>query len=256
MHRRVPVPAADDEVSRLASTMNRMLDRLEASAVRQRRFVADASHELQSPLAAARADLEVALTHPDRTDWRETAGELLDANRRMERLVRDLLFLARVDAGAARPPAVPVDLDDVVLSEAAGIRWDRSVDGSDGHTRVDTSHVSAAAVCGRRDDLVRAVRNLIDNAARYAASAVHIELTSDDGTATLIVADDGPGIADVDRERVFERFGRLDDSRGRHAGGTGLGLAIAKEIIEAHGGTIRVESVSRGARFVVTLPSA
>ncbi|MET8834908.1 HAMP domain-containing sensor histidine kinase [Micromonospora sp. NPDC004540] len=246
--RRVSVPATDDEISRLADTMNMMLDRLDAAAERQRRFVADASHELQTPLAAARTDLEVALAHPDSTNWNDIAADLLAANRRMERLVRDLLFLARADAGAPRPAARPVDLDDIVLSEAARIR-------GGGRLHVDTGAVSAAAVDGRRDDLTRAVRNVFDNAERYASSQVSVELTSDDRRVTLVVHDDGPGIPSEDRERIFARFTRLDDDRSRQSGGTGLGLAIAREIIEAHQGSIVVEDAPRGARLVIGLPA-
>jgi signal transduction histidine kinase len=249
LDRRVPVPATDDEVSRLAETMNVMLDRLEAASARQRRFVGDASHELQTPLASARTDLEVALAHPDRSDWRQTATDLLAGNRRMERLVRDLLFLARTDDAAPRAPAVPVDLDDTVLAEVARLQHD-------GRARVDTSRVSAAAVRGRRDDLGRAVRNLLDNADRYASSTIIVELRSDDSNVTLVVADDGPGIPAEHRQAVFERFARLDDARARETGGTGLGLAIAKEIVTAHGGSITLEDSAVGARFVVRLPIA
>lgn len=248
LNRRVSVPPLDDEISRLATTMNMMLDRLDAAAERQRRFVADASHELQTPLAAARTDLEVALAHPDCANWSDTAADLLAANQRMERLVRDLLFLARADAGVARAPARPVDLDDIVLSEAARIR-------STGGLRVDTGAVSAAAVEGRPDELTRAVRNLLDNAERYASSVVRIELSSDDGHVELVVHDDGPGISVADRERIFRRFTRLDDARSRETGGTGLGLAIAKEIIDAHGGSVVVDDAPHGTRFVVRLPS-
>lgn len=250
LDRRVPVPPTHDEVSRLADTMNAMLDRLDAAAQRQRRFVADASHELQTPLASARTDLEVALAHPNRTEWGETATDLLTANRRMEGLVRDLLFLARTDDNAAaRLPLVPVDLDDIVLSEAASLRGGARVP-------VDTSRVSAAAIAGRRDDLARAVRNLLDNADRYAANAVVVELTMNGDDVTLTVADDGPGIPPADRVRVFERFTRLDDARTRETGGSGLGLAIAREIVVAHGGTITIDGADAGARLVVRFPAA
>lgn len=248
LDRRVSVPPTDDEISRLADTMNMMLDRLDAAAERQRRFVADASHELQTPLAAARTDLEVALAHPDSTDWNDIAADLLAANRRMERLVRDLLFLARADAGAPRPAARPVDLDDIVLAEAARIR-------GGGKLRVDTSAVSAAAVDGRPDDLMRAVRNVFDNAEQHASSQVTVELSSDDRRVTLVVHDDGPGIPPEHRKRIFARFTRLDDDRSRRTGGTGLGLAIAREIIEAHQGSVVVEDTPRGARFVIRLPA-
>jgi signal transduction histidine kinase len=245
LDRRVPVPATGDEISRLAGLMNTMLDRLQAAADRQRRFVADASHELQTPLAGVRTDLEVALAHPESTDFRETATDVLAANRRMERLVADLLFLARADERGTRTAAVPVDLDDVVLSEVARMRGNSRL-------RVDTRAVSGAAVSGRPDDLARVVRNLLDNAERYASSLVTVSLASEDGHATLVVQDDGPGIPPADRVRVFERFTRLDSSRSSR--GTGLGLAIAREIVDVHGGTIRAEDVDRGARLVVRLP--
>src|SRR5205823_5180510 len=144
------------------------------------RFVADASHELRTPLAAARTDLEVMLAHPDRTDLRETARDLLAANTRMERLVADLLLLARADGGAHRPTAVPVDLDDLVRAETARLR-------RDGRLRLDTSQVSAAAVAGRPEELSRAVCNLLDNACRYASSTVTVALTSDGAHVSLVI---------------------------------------------------------------------
>jgi signal transduction histidine kinase len=259
LDRRVPVPPTADEVGRLAVTMNRMLDRVAASVERQRRFVADASHELQTPLASARTDLEVALRHPEIADWPETASALLAANERMERMVGDLLFLARTD-GAAPRTTTPFDLDDVVLEEAEHLR-------RQGRVAVDTSRVSAAPVRGRREDVARAVRNLLDNAGRYAATRVTVEARterdlereterdSEGDRIILVVADDGPGIPARDRERVFERFTRLDDARARASGGTGLGLSIAREIIEAHGGTIEIGDAGPGARAVVTLPA-
>ena len=248
LDRRVPVPQTDDEVSRLAETMNTMLDRLEAAAERQRRFVGDASHELRTPLAAARTDLEVAVAHPERTDWQETAADLLTANRRMERLVQDLLFLARADDRVPRPPPVDLDLDDIVLEEVSRLRHEENV-------TIDAGAVSAAAVRGHREELGRVVRNLLENAARHAESEVSVRLRTDDGEVTLAVGDDGPGIPPEDRERVFERFTRLDGARDRDAGGTGLGLAIAREIVEAHGGTIAVEDSPLGAHLVVRLPA-
>ncbi|NUU25543.1 MAG: HAMP domain-containing histidine kinase [Streptomycetaceae bacterium] len=252
LDRRVPVPASDDEIGRLARTMNAMLARLEHAGDRQRAFVADASHELQTPLASFRTQLEVGLAHPDATDWPATARGLLDADLAMERLVRDLLFLAREDADAATaPPATLLDLDVVVLEEAARLR---AVSG----VRVDTSGVSAAPVRGSRDDLTRLVRNLLDNAERHAASAVTVTVALDDGGAVLVVQDDGPGVPEAFRGRLFERFTRADAARAR-TGGTGLGLAIVKAIAERHGGTVeaggRPDGAS-GARFTVRLPAA
>jgi signal transduction histidine kinase len=154
-----------------------------------------------------------------------------------------------VDEPAPRSPAVLVDLDDIVLLEVARLR-------GNGNVKVDIGAVCGAAVLGRSDELARAVRNLLDNAERYASSLITVELTGDDGQATLVIQDDGPGIPADDRERIFQRFARLDDARSRDSGGTGLGLAIAKEIIDVHGGTIVVDDAPQGARFVVRLPSA
>ncbi len=248
LSRRVPQPAVDDEIGRLARTMNAMLDRLQTFSERQRRFVADASHELQSPLASSRSELEIATAHPDDTDWMATAADLLDDNLRMERLVRDLLFLARTDAPSAVVVRGPVDLDDVIRQEVQRARPRARVP-------IDASRVSAAEVRGNADQLGRVIRNLLENAGRHARSQVAVELERGDGVARVVVADDGPGIAEPDRERVFERFTRLDSSRSRDTGGAGLGLAIAREIVEAHSGRIFVAGSEAGARFVIELPS-
>jgi signal transduction histidine kinase len=248
LDRRVPVPTADDEVSRLAETMNAMLDRLESANRRQREFVADASHELQSPLASFRAQLEVALAHPDGIRWPEVAAELLADSERMERIVADLLYLARAADLAPQPLSTAVDLEDIVLDECRRLR-------SHPGTRLDTTRVSAAPVRGRREELRRLVRNLLDNAVRHASRRVQVELSEADGTVMLVVQDDGPGVPETDRERVFERFVRLDMARSHDEGGTGLGLAIVRAVVERHQGTVLVESSPQGARFVVRLPS-
>lgn len=246
LDRRVPVPAAKDEIGRLATTMNAMLERLQKATRRQRTFVADASHELQSPLTAFRTQLEVALAHP--ADWPVVAARLLSDTQRMERLVRDLLFLARADDAPASPPRDPVDLDDLVLEEAARARVGSAV-------RVDTSRVSAAPVRGSRDELTRLTRNLLENAVRHAATAVRVELATLDGEARLTVEDDGPGLPADRCEEIFDRFVRLDDGRSRESGGTGLGLAIVKAIAERHAGTVTAGNGEKGARFVVRLPT-
>lgn len=247
LHRRVPVPPSDDEVAHLAGTMNAMLDRLERSSTQQREFVSDASHELRSPIASIKATLEVALRHQDRADWEHVAREVLAEDERMERVVADLLDLARVEEnGDALTDAPVVDLDDAVLEEVARVR-DR---------RVDAGQVSAGRVRGRRNQLARAVRNLLENAEHHAAEKIDVSLVSTDGVVELMVEDDGPGIAAADRERVFERFTRLDEGRDRDAGGAGLGLAMARAIVERHGGTVDIESGRLGgARFVVRLPA-
>jgi signal transduction histidine kinase len=225
-----------------------MLDRLEAASELQRQFVADASHELQSPLASFRAQLEVSLAHPELTDWPETARLLAQDSARLEHLVRDLLFLAREDHGQPAAPHSPVDLDDIVLDEAARLRSHCAV-------HIDTAEVSAAPVLGNPGDLARLVRNLVDNAVTHAASVVRLTLSTADGEARLVVEDDGPGVAQDEQGRLFDRFYRSDDARGRAEGGTGLGLAIARAIAEEHAGRISIEDAPVGARFVVVLPA-
>jgi signal transduction histidine kinase len=250
LHRRVPEPETGDEIARLAATMNAMLARLEQATRQQQRFVADASHELRSPLTRIRTETEVALAGVDRAgtdavDVEATLASVLEDAAELEHLVDDLLHLARADAGAAAPQRRPLDLDDVVMRELERLR-------AGGH-RIDSSAVSGAQVMGDASQLARAVRNLLDNAVRHARSSVRVELGEHDGVAVLVVQDDGPGIPAADRERIFERFTRLDDARSRDGGGTGLGLSITREIIEAHGGTIRVEVEGSGAAFVVEL---
>ncbi len=247
LDRRVPVPPRRDEIGRLASTMNEMLDRLQAASERQRKFVADASHELQSPIAALRAQLEVAIAQPATTDWAATSSDLLAESRHMERLVRDLLFLARSDGEESVRRIEPVDLDDIVLEEATRLR-------STAQVRVDASGVSAAPLSGNRDELTRLVRNLLENAEHHAESRVRIRLSAEGREIILMVEDDGPGVPPAERERIFQRFTRLDEARSRNNGGTGLGLAIVKEITERHGGTVCVENAAPGARFAVRLP--
>ncbi|HEX8859424.1 MAG TPA: HAMP domain-containing sensor histidine kinase, partial [Actinomycetes bacterium] len=168
----------------------------------------------------------------------------------LQRLVEDLLHLARSDAGATGVRRQPVDLDDIVLRESGRLR-------AGGRVRVDCSGVSAAQVAGDADQLARAVRNLADNAARYADGRVWLTLAEHDHTAVLTVADDGPGIPPEHHQRVFERFTRLDQARSAATGGAGLGLAITLDIVRRHHGTIEIDPRHQpGARFVVTLPTA
>jgi signal transduction histidine kinase len=252
LDRRVPEPDAPREIARLARTMNAMLGRLQSSSEQQRRFVADASHELRSPLARMRAELEVDSAHPASADPAATAASVLAETVGVQRLVDDLLLLARGDAGAlAVHPQHQVDLDDVVETAVGSLR-------PSGGPRVDTAGVRPVQVPGDRAQLERLVGNLLDNAVRHARDSVVITLTEEaDGTAVLVVADDGPGIAPEDRERVFERFTRLDDARTAAVGGAGLGLAIARDIAERHGGRLGLDGDrSAGARFVLTLPVA
>ncbi|MEU7132338.1 ATP-binding protein [Streptomyces sp. NPDC046261] len=253
LDRRVPVPRTRDEVSRLAQTMNTTLDRLQEAVDQQRRFVGDASHELRSPLATLRTELEIALAHPDRADWAEVVAAALGDARRLQELTADLLLLARLDAagGPGLPGGRPVDLAALVREETAR----RRPPGRPA-LRVETGS-GPVPVHGHRALLARLLGNLLDNADRHAEREVRVRLVRDEpgGLAVVHVRDDGPGIAPVDRRRVFERFTRLDDARARDTGGTGLGLAIARRIAEAHRGTVEIADSHRGAHFTVTLPT-
>lgn len=251
LHRRVPDPRGRDEIARLASTMNRMLARLEDGQTRQRRFVAEASHELRSPVASLRQHAEVAQAHPDRSSVAGLAHTVLAESVRLQDLVDDLLLLARTDEHSLQLHRRPVDVDDLVLDE---IRRRTAVTNH----HVDGSGVSAARVLGDETSLARALRNLGDNAARHARSTVAYGLFQADGVAHLTVEDDGAGIPEGERARVFERFVRLDESRARDDGGTGLGLAVAKELVAAHGGEMAAEASTTlgGARIEVRLPAA
>ena len=248
LHRRVPQPDADDEIGRLAATMNRMLARLEDARNSQHRFVSDASHELRSPITTIRQHAEVALAHPDGTTTEELAEVVLAEELRLQRLVEDLLLLARADEHVP-PPRAPVDLDDLAFEEAGRLRSTTSL-------RVDTSAVQAARVYGNADALARVLRNLGENAARYAAGRIDITPTDRGSDVLLTVDDDGPGIPETERIRVLQRFVRLDESRSRGDGGSGLGLAIVDEVVRAHHGTVSISrSPLGGARIEVTLPA-
>ncbi|MCA1735573.1 MAG: HAMP domain-containing histidine kinase [Actinobacteria bacterium] len=249
LHRRVPQPPHEDEIGRLAHTMNEMLERVEEAMVRQQRFVADASHELRSPLARLRAEIEVRLLGTD-SDERDELESLLEEVVGLQRMVEDLLDLARADSAHDLRRSEPVDLDDLVFREAENLKMDSGV-------LIDVAGVSAAQVQGDPLQLTRAIRNLCDNARRHAKAKVTITLGERSGRAILTVGDDGPGIPPEQADSVFERFGRLDGSRSRAGGGTGLGLAITREIIEAHDGTVHIDPDRRpGALFVVSLPLA
>jgi signal transduction histidine kinase len=240
---RVPVPAARDEVGRLAETMNAMIARLENAQQAQRRFVADASHELRSPLATIGAGLELLQdSDPD------TVTALRAETERIGRLVDDLLLLARADERGMQPRQDEVDIDEFVEGERT-----RPSDG-DVRTEVRAEHVR---VVGDRGQLVRVLRNLVDNAHRHARSRVLVTLGRERGYAALDVADDGPGVPAADRIRIFERFVRLDDARARADGGSGLGLAIVAEVVAAHRGMVWVDDApGGGAVFRVRLPAA
>ncbi|WP_405361249.1 HAMP domain-containing histidine kinase [Kitasatospora sp. NBC_00085] len=249
LDRRVPVPRSGDEIARMATTTNATLDRLERSSVQQQRFVADASHELRSPIAALRTNLEVSLAHPERTDWPAATQEALTSVERLQQLTEDLLFLARGAHPAAAGPDTTVDLS-AVLRELADQY--RPVIGGRPALVVDAP--DPLPVRGSRLRLHRLVRNLLDNARRHATSEIVLATRRTAHGCVLEVRDDGPGVPPQDRERIFEPFTRLDEARSRDAGGSGLGLAIAADIATRHGGTLRVAPSPRGARFLLELP--
>ncbi len=241
---RVPVPTSRDEVAHLAHTMNTMLDRLKAGRGRQQQFVSDASHELRNPVATSKVMLEVALAHPDKTDWEDTARVVLEEQERLGSLVDDLLLMARLDENPAAGDG-EVDLDDIVFMEAARPH----------SLEIDVGKVEAVRVGGDVRQLTRLVRNLVDNALRHARSRVAISLGIEGDEAVLVVEDDGPGIPEAERSRIFERFVRLETARARDDGGSGLGLALVHAVTTAHGGTVAAAaSAAGGARFEVRVP--
>ena len=240
---RLPLPPAQDEIHRLAETLNDMLARLETAGARQRAFVSDAAHELRSPLASARTQLEVAAAVDAGTPAGELATDVLLDVERLGRLVDDLLLLARLDE-APRRPAEPVDLVALateVVGRYAAARVAVSLDpcDSDCVVRADPGAVR------------RVLTNLVDNAVRHARSAVRVSV----GPGLLTVTDDGPGIPAADRERVFDRFTRLDAARGRDQGGAGLGLAIVRQLVTAHGGTVTLSDAGPGLVATVRFPA-
>lgn len=242
LSRRVPVERTGDELESLATTLNETLERLEEAVAANERFVADAAHELRTPLAGMRAAIELRAKGDDLLV--DTIGEI----DRASALVDDLLLLARGDALAAHREET--DLDDLVRREASALS------SRDGGLTVSVS-AEPVRVRVQRSTMERVVRNLLDNAARHGAGHVDVTLGAQNGRALLAVDDDGPGVPEADRARVFDRFVRLDASRDRASGGSGIGLAIVKEGVEAHHGTVEVgDSALGGARFVVGLPMA
>lgn len=246
----IPVPENDDEIKALAETANQTLGRLESALhqqqvamERQRRFAADASHDLRSPITAMRAQVEDALLHPEDADWQERGNEVLDSLDRLQAIVADLLTLTKMEAGAP-DHREPVDLSELVAGETARPR----------SKQVVTTLQTGVVVTGDRLQLARLLTNLLDNAERHAESKIVVTLRRQGDEVVVEVVDDGAGIAPDQREVVFERFTRLDASRSRDAGGTGLGLPIAREIATAHLGTLSIVDSDTGARFVLRMP--
>ncbi|MFJ3935759.1 sensor histidine kinase [Streptomyces parvus] len=242
--RRVPEPDSRDEIAALARTTNETLTVLEASVERQRRFVADASHELRSPIASLRTQLEVAEAHPELLDLPGAVADTV----RLQALAADLLLLARLDAGE-KPGSATVELGALVREEVSQRTRDRIA------VAVEVPEGGAFEVNGSRGQLSRVIGNLLDNAQRHAESSVAVSVAADGRGVRVEVRDDGAGVPEGERERIFERFVRLDDARSRDDGGAGLGLAIARDVAARHGGTLTVHRADEGgAAFRLWLP--
>ncbi len=238
---RVDVPDAGPELIGIASATNDLLERIERWQKDQRRFVADAAHELRTPLATLQTELEIACDHPQRTDWKQRAPGLLEDTRRLSNVVEGLLVLARVDE-TVYLPMTTFALDDLAREITAGM------------TGVGVRSADCVVIEANAQLLRQLIGNLIDNAQRHARTQVEIVLYEVPDFVLLRVDDDGPGIATSDRERVFQRFVRLDDSRSRAYGGAGIGLSLVHAIADAHGGDVTIgESSLGGASFIVRL---
>ncbi|WP_327581929.1 HAMP domain-containing histidine kinase [Nonomuraea sp. NBC_00507] len=240
---RVPVPPGDDEITRLATTTNQTLSQLDGAVEQLRQFASTTSHELRTPIAGLRTQLEEALLYPDDVDARQTLQTALTTADRLEAIVNDLL-LARLRAADPRPPE-KIDLGELVTAEVSA--QSKSVP-------MNVHAPAGVEIHGFRMQLIRVLGNLLANAQRHAESSVEVTVEPADDGVAVAVTDDGPGIPLAHRERVFERFVRLDDGHRRDPGGSGLGLAISRDIAHAHHGTLTVEDSPRGARFVLGLP--
>lgn len=252
LSRRIALDGPDDELKRLADTFDATLSRLDDAFASQRRFLADASHELRNPLAIIRTNADLTIADPNATpEISRRAGRIQRAGDRMSRLVEDLLALARLDAPPARRKLVDLaELTDEVGDEFMAEARARGIE-------LEWSAREEVSLVGDRPALKRALANLVDNAVRHAPAGTSVRLGSGrrDGWAWLAVVDEGPGVAAEHQERIFDRFYRLDKARSRTDGGSGLGLAIVREIVEAHQGDTRLFSEpGHGATFVVWLP--
>ncbi|MEU1080589.1 HAMP domain-containing sensor histidine kinase [Streptomyces sp. NPDC005908] len=247
---RVTVPASGHEIAALATTINTTLQRLDTAAAQQRRFVADAAHELRSPLTTLLTSLEVALAYPERADWPATATTAARQTRRLQALAEDLLLLARLDTRAREADSGTVDLSAL----ASRLTEQYPLDGRPLTLTCDSS--AAVHVRGDHDEFERLLRNLLDNAVRHAGNRIEVTVSGEGDRAVLTVRDDGPGVPPEDAERIFERFVRLDDARSRDQGGAGLGLAIARDLAQRHGGTLTLAPETPGACFELNLPAA
>ncbi|MDX6741422.1 HAMP domain-containing sensor histidine kinase [Actinocorallia sp. A-T 12471] len=242
---RILLPAHHDELRALAVTANEMIDRLEASLVREREFTSNTSHDLRTPVTAMRAELDGALLHPGDTDWPATAERLNESVDRLQAIIEDLLVLSRLDSGAVGEKE-RLDLSRLVRDEVARRKDDDRIE----------VEADAVYVEGSRLHLARLFTNLLDNAVRHAAERVVIRVYAEPPCAVLEVENDGDTIPPAMREAVFERFTRLDASRTKDTGGSGLGLAIVREIAHAHQGSASVADIPTGTCMEIRLPLA
>jgi signal transduction histidine kinase len=243
---RVEVPPTGDEIAALAATMNEMLDKLEHSDTTHRAFFSDASHELRSPLSTLVTTAEVASLDETGKTWLDMQQTVLNESSRMQSLVEDLLTLAKVDAHQLQLDIQEVDLEDVLVSEITRLRTVSSLQIN--------AELQPMRVRGDERRLLQVFRNVLDNAARHAQSAIIVGMERRPGEVVVSVDNDGEIISPQDRSRVFERFARLDASRSSDGGGSGLGLAISREIMLAHGGTVVASEWNDWCRFEVILP--
>lgn len=255
LHERVPESGAGDEISELATVMNRMLDRVQDGSERQRQFSADASHELRSPLSTIRAAAEMIGRSPDGPRTSELVHDITAESDRMDVLIGGLLMLSRLDEQRLDIGSDSLDLAALVHAVVADVIAD------DVEIVIDiltVEHADGVVVNGLASLVRQVPLNLIKNAVRHASERVNVVVTMDSNEAILVVEDDGGGIADADLDRVFDRFVRLDEARSRDAGGFGLGLALVRAIVGRHGGTIGAGRSPElgGARMEVRLPLA
>ncbi len=239
---RVPLTGGDDEIARMARTVNAMLDRLESASQFQQEFVSNVSHELRSPLTTLLATTQRAANDPTKANWPEVVDVVTREGRRLDALIDDLFWLARHDERQIETQRTDVDLDDLLFEEAQRVR-------SLSDLNVDTAAVQPTRVVGDPAMLKRMIRNVVDNAMRYATSELRFASHYDGDDAVVTIADDGEGIDVEQGPRLFERFVRADPARSRHSGGTGLGLAIVAEIVSHHGGTARFVEVDKGSKI-------
>ena len=243
LSKRVRPGSSDNEVAKLGATLNRLLDRLQDAATRQRLFSAAASHELRSPLSAIRTDVEVGLLYPDRAVWPTIAEDVLIEVSRLEALSHDLRTLTRSNAV---DPSERLDLARLVANEIGRRQPPRGI--------AYETHLESALVTADEDAIIQVLRNLLDNAERHAATTIRVSLRSNATSTTLSVANDGAQIPENERDRIFEPFRRLDEARSLDTGGSGLGLAIARTIMQGLGGSLVANDPAGGAEFSASFP--